>query len=102
MHFLCMGVVKHSLIHPFVYRSLKPLTLNRWHVVRASRTGLQGILEVDDEPKIEGDAQGAYTQLTLMKALYVGGHRDFDETSKYANVSQSFAGCIQKVCKHLT
>ncbi|XP_041360084.1 pikachurin-like [Gigantopelta aegis] len=82
---------------PAVLRSLKPVPLNRWHVVRASRTGLQGILQVDDQPKIEGDAQGAYTQLTLMKSLYVGGHKNFDETSKYANVSQSFAGCIQKV-----
>lgn len=80
-----------------------PLALNQWHVIRASRTGLQGVLKVDEQPEVTGQSQGAYTQLTLLENLFIGGHHNFDHTSKHANLSTSFAGCIQKVscyCGH--
>lgn len=78
-------------------RSHLPVSLDHWHVARASRTGLQGILEVDDQPRSEGEAEGAYTQLTLLEGLFIGGHRNYDEVSKYHNMTNSFVGCIQKV-----
>ncbi|KAL5016942.1 hypothetical protein ScPMuIL_006531 [Solemya velum] len=80
-----------------VIRSEKALELGEWHWVRASRTGLQGTLEVDEQTTIEGTSEGAFTQLTLLQDLYLGGHPNFDQTSKYSNISQSFTGCIQKV-----
>ena len=79
------------------YRSLRPLTMNEWHWLRVSRTGLQGVMEIDDQPVMEGLAQGAFTQLTLTQDLFIGGHYNFDETSRVANLSSSFYGCIQKV-----
>ncbi|ESP03639.1 hypothetical protein LOTGIDRAFT_224298 [Lottia gigantea] len=82
---------------PAKIRSLKPLELNVWHVVRVERTGLQGTLVVDDQLEMEGDAQGAYTQLTLLENLFIGGHSNYDETSKHVNMTSSFSGCIQKV-----
>lgn len=82
---------------PAILRSPEPVSLNHWHWVKISRTGLEGILEIDDEVVAIGQSQGAFTQLTLMQNLFVGGHRNFDETSKLANVSESFDGCIQKI-----
>ena len=79
------------------YRSLRPVSMNEWHWVRVSRTGLQGVMEIDDQPPVEGLAQGAFTQLTLTQDLFIGGHYSFDETSSVANLSSSFYGCIQKV-----
>ena len=80
-----------------VDRSALPLRLDQWHVVRASRTGMEGVLQVDDGPEVKGQSRGAYTQLTLLQNLFLGGHHNFDHTSKHANVSSSFVGCIQKV-----
>lgn len=73
------------------------MTLNDWHTVRASRTGRIGVLSVDEQLPVEGTSQGAFTQLTLTLDLFVGGHRNYDETAKATDVSRSFKGCIQKV-----
>lgn len=73
------------------------MSLNTWHRVKVSRTGLQGVLEVDDQSLVQGLSKGAYTQLTLLQPLFIGGHPDFDITSKHLNQSTSFQGCIQKV-----
>lgn len=82
---------------PARLRSALPLKLNHWHVIRASRTGLEGVLQVDEQPEVIGQSQGAYTQLTLLENLYLGGHSNFDHTSKHANLTSSFVGCIQKI-----
>lgn len=58
---------------------------------------MEGVLEIDDESVAIGQSQGAFTQLTVTQSLFIGGHRNFDETSKQANVTQAFEGCIQKV-----
>jgi len=78
-------------------RSIEPVSLNEWHHLKVSRTGLQGILEIDEQLKVEGNANGAFTQLTLLQDLYIGGHDNFDQISKLANLSSSFHGCMQKV-----
>ncbi|XP_053394807.1 pikachurin-like [Mercenaria mercenaria] len=82
---------------PAIIRLENRISLNRWHWVKVSRTGMEGILEIDDQVAAIGQSQGAFTQLTVTQSMYVGGHRNFDETSKLANVSQSFDGCIQKL-----
>ena len=82
-----------------IHRSSKRLSLHQWHVIRVTRTGYLGTLKIDDEPEIQGQAKGAYTQLTLLQNLYLGGHVNFDHTSKHANISSSFVGCIQKVSR---
>ena len=76
---------------------MEHVTLNTWHMLKVSRTGLQGVMEIDDQTPIYGVSRGGFTQLTLLKDLYVGGHSNFDHTSKGANLSTSFRGCIQKV-----
>ncbi|KAK3792891.1 hypothetical protein RRG08_035254 [Elysia crispata] len=82
---------------PAELRSLEPVTLNKWHFVRASRTGLLGTMLVDDEPIVSGQSQDSYTQLTLLDSLYLGGHPNYDHTFKRAQASRSFNGCLQKV-----
>ena len=73
------------------------MTLNEWHTVRMTRTGRYGTLKVDDGPPVEGRSQGSFTQLTLSLDLFIGGHRNYDETAKSADVDRSFTGCIQQV-----
>jgi hypothetical protein len=73
------------------------VTLNAWHTVVLSRTGRSGSLQVDDDPLEEGWSPGVFTQLTLGLDLFVGGHRNFDETARSAGARKSFSGCIQKV-----
>ena len=58
---------------------------------------MEGVLEVDGHQEFIGRSQGAFTQLTVTQDMYIGGHRNFEETSKHANVSVSLEGCVQKV-----
>jgi Laminin G domain len=73
------------------------VALNEWHTVRMTRTGRYGTLKVDGGPTVEGRSQGSFTQLTLSLDLFIGGHRNYDETAKSADVDRSFTGCIQQV-----
>ncbi|KAH3696364.1 hypothetical protein DPMN_083828, partial [Dreissena polymorpha] len=82
---------------PAIIRSRQPIKLNHWHTVKISRTGMEGVMEVDDDERVIGLSQGAFTQLTVTQNMFIGGHRNFDETSKQANVTKSFVGCIQKL-----
>ncbi|XP_064625648.1 pikachurin-like [Lineus longissimus] len=82
---------------PAEIRSRDPLLLNHWHYVHLSRTGRYGIMEIDKQAPVEGYAGGAYVQLTLMLDLFIGGHRNYDETSAFLKSSKSFEGCIQKI-----
>ncbi|KAK3091994.1 hypothetical protein FSP39_024318 [Pinctada imbricata] len=82
---------------PGVIKSFEPLVLDQWHWVQVSRTGMQGVMEIDKQHRVEGLSQGAFTQLTLTQDLLIGGHHNFDETSKLANLTSSFRGCIQSI-----
>ena len=99
LKFLRFCLYLHTL-HFLNCRSLDPVTLNKWHFVRASRTGLLGTMLVDDQPIVSGQLQGSYTQLTLIDSLYLGGHPNYDHTSKHAQASRSFNGCLQKASIH--
>ncbi len=71
-------------------------------MVRISRTGRDGHMQIDNQAAVEGMSKGAYTQLTLTLDLFVGGHRNFDEVAKNSGVRDSFKGCIQKVINKST
>jgi len=71
--------------------------MNEWHVVRFSRTGRDGWLQIDNQVAVDGMAKGAYTQLTLTLDLFIGGHRNFDEVNKGIGMHKAFKGCLQKV-----
>ncbi|KAF8791124.1 pikachurin-like [Argiope bruennichi] len=80
-----------------VIRSVEPLAVGVWHTVFISRTGRDGILEVDDQPKVEGTSPGAFTQLSLPLNMYIGGVHDARDVARKASITESFTGCIQKV-----
>ncbi|XP_022241619.1 pikachurin-like isoform X2 [Limulus polyphemus] len=82
---------------PAIVRSLEPVGMNEWHTLFVSRTGRNGILEVDSQPRVEGMSQGAFTQLSLPLNLYLGGVPDLDDVADKADIKSSFSGCIQKV-----
>ena len=79
-------------------RSAERVSLHEWHVIQLFRTGRSGMLRVDGGELVEGVSSGAFTQLTLLLDLFIGGHRNYDEVARAAHVNQSFRGCIQKVC----
>ena len=80
-----------------LYRSAEPLAIGQWHTAKVMRQGRDGKLKVDDQKEVHGMSKGAYTQLTLSLDLFVGGHRNFDEVAKSADVKVPFKGCVQKV-----
>ena len=73
------------------------MSLGEWHSAVLIRTGRRGSLQVDDLRPVTGQSSGTFTQLTLALDLFVGGHRNFDETAAGADVRRAFRGCIQKV-----
>lgn len=82
---------------PAIIRSMEPISLHEWHTVFLSRTGRAGLLEVDNQPRIEGLSKGAFTQLSLPQHLYIGGVPSFEIISHKVGVKSSFRGCVQKV-----
>jgi len=91
-------LLTYLLVYHFYWcRTAKPITLNEWHLAHLWRHGRKGILQLDGKPTVNGTSRGAFTQLTLTLDLFLGGHRNFDEVARNADVSKSFRGCIQKV-----
>ncbi|XP_064476883.1 pikachurin-like [Ornithodoros turicata] len=80
-----------------VIRSEEPVALGEWHTVWMSRTGRLGSLQVDDQDRVDVEAPGAFSQLSLPLNLYMGGVPDVRETAQGAAIAQSFVGCIQEV-----
>lgn len=81
----------------FFNRSEEPLAVGVWHTAFISRTGRDGILEVDEQRKVEGISPGAFTQLSLPLNMYIGGVHDLRDVARKASITESFTGCIQKV-----
>lgn len=82
---------------PAVIRSLYPVTMDQWHVIRVSRTARLGTLQVDDQPEVGGYSMGAFSQLSLPLNLFVGGVSDMKDVSRDSGVTHAFVGCVQKV-----
>ncbi|XP_006814478.1 pikachurin-like, partial [Saccoglossus kowalevskii] len=82
---------------PAIVRSINKVDLDEWHTAVISRTGLEGILELDSLPAVRDKAEGAFTQTSFKTDLYIGGHSNWDEVAKYASIKSSFVGDIQKV-----
>lgn len=80
-----------------IIRSEEPLAVGVWHTAFISRTGRDGILEVDEQHKVEGISPGAFTQLSLPLNMYIGGVHDLRDVARKASITESFTGCIQKV-----
>ncbi|XP_074593031.1 pikachurin-like [Brevipalpus obovatus] len=82
---------------PAIIRNRKPIELNQWHSLIATRTGTQGSLRVDDEANVIGNSVDGFTQLSLALNLFIGGVTDSKDVSTRADAKYSFSGCIKKV-----
>ncbi|XP_076343695.1 pikachurin-like isoform X2 [Tachypleus tridentatus] len=82
---------------PAVIRSPTSVEMSQWHTLFVSRTGRNGILEVDNQLRVEGTSQGAFTQLSLPLNLYLGGVPDLKEVAQLSGITASFTGCILQV-----
>ncbi|CAG2107760.1 unnamed protein product [Medioppia subpectinata] len=82
---------------PAVIRSRHPIAMNEWHTIVISRTGRQGILQVNDETPVTAHSYGAFSQMSLSLNLFVGGVPDFKDIQRNAFATNLFSGCIQSV-----
>jgi hypothetical protein len=49
--------------------------LNQWNLVRITRNGVKGTLQLNEGPVVKGSSFGGQTVLNLETPLYVGGYR---------------------------
>ncbi|GFO15965.1 pikachurin-like, partial [Plakobranchus ocellatus] len=82
---------------PAIIRSPEPINANTWYLVRASRTGKEGTLEVPGQNLASGQSAGNYTELTLQGSLFIGKHPNLSITSEHAMISRCFKGCVGRV-----
>ncbi|KAM6986486.1 pikachurin-like [Aplochiton taeniatus] len=80
-----------------VIRSEEQVTMNEWHDLWVSRTGRQGVLQVDTQRPTHGTSEGAFTQIRCSSSLYLGGVPDFSRTKPQAALFQPLTGSIQKM-----
>ncbi|XP_060046950.1 pikachurin [Erinaceus europaeus] len=78
-------------------RSPEPLTLGQWHELRVSRTGKNGILQVDTQKVVEGMAEGAFTQIKCTADVFMGGVPSYHNVKKNSGVLRPFTGSVQKI-----
>ncbi|MGH0172875.1 UNVERIFIED_CONTAM: hypothetical protein FKN15_064055 [Acipenser sinensis] len=90
-------LTKIPVLELIVRRSEEPVSLNRWHELRVSRTAKNGILQVDNQNPEEGMAEGAFTQIKCNTQIYIGGFPDYDSVKRNSGVLKPFTGSIQKV-----
>ncbi|XP_045857047.1 pikachurin isoform X1 [Meles meles] len=80
-----------------VLRSEDPLTLGHWHELRVSRTGKNGILQVDKQKVVEAMAKGGFTQIKCNTDIFIGGVPNYDDVKKNSGILKPFSGSIQKI-----
>ena len=51
------------------------IELNEWNVVRMTRNGPRGTLQLNEGPIVGGSSTGSLTELNLEMPLYLGGFR---------------------------
>lgn len=73
------------------------MSLHQWHTIFASRTGLEGVLKVDNQESVYGLALGAFTQLSSPLNLYLGGVARLADLHRNAQATHMFRGCLQRV-----
>ena len=62
-----------------------------------SRTGRQGLLQVDQQTPITSESRGAFSQLSLSLNLFIGGIADLKDVQRNAMATDLFSGCIQSI-----
>uniref|UniRef100_A0A4W5LFH0 EGF like, fibronectin type III and laminin G domains n=1 Tax=Hucho hucho TaxID=62062 RepID=A0A4W5LFH0_9TELE len=82
-------------------RSEETLTMNEWHELRVSRTGREGILQVDNQIPTHSLGEGAFTQIRCSGPLYIGGVPEHTnprtKINAHAALLHHFTGSIQKI-----
>uniref|UniRef100_A0A8C7RFE8 EGF like, fibronectin type III and laminin G domains n=1 Tax=Oncorhynchus mykiss TaxID=8022 RepID=A0A8C7RFE8_ONCMY len=82
-------------------RSEETLTMNEWHELRVSRTGREGILQVDNQMPTHSLGEGAFTQIRCSGPLYIGGVPEHTNPRTKINAGAAllhhFTGSIQKI-----
>ncbi|XP_071009188.1 pikachurin-like [Oncorhynchus clarkii lewisi] len=82
-------------------RSEETLTMNEWHELRVSRTGREGILQVDNQMPTHSLGEGAFTQIRCSGPLYIGGVPEHTNPRTKINAGATllhhFTGSIQKI-----
>ncbi|XP_042199708.1 basement membrane-specific heparan sulfate proteoglycan core protein [Callorhinchus milii] len=80
-----------------ILQSLKPVTLNKWHQLRAHRYNKEGSLHVDNDLEVRQSSPGKSQGLNLRSPMYLGGVATSEALPKALSVTQGMDGCIAEV-----
>ncbi|XP_051895600.1 basement membrane-specific heparan sulfate proteoglycan core protein isoform X2 [Pristis pectinata] len=80
-----------------ILQSTKPVTLNKWHRLKAHRHDRDGSLTVDNEEEIRNVSPGKSQGLNLRSPMYLGGVARSEVLPKAVSVTEGIDGCIAKV-----
>ncbi|KAK9890325.1 hypothetical protein WA026_010423 [Henosepilachna vigintioctopunctata] len=73
------------------------ITTGKWHNVRVSRKGREGILQLDNSSVVYGYSGIPMTDLNLDLPLFIGSVASWKKVHRLSGVSKGFRGAIQKV-----
>ncbi|XP_067139294.1 agrin-like isoform X3 [Centruroides vittatus] len=74
-----------------------PVTLNVWHVVKATRLKRSGTLQLDDGPVVYGESKEPLNELNLDQPLFLGGYRHLADINPESGVAVGFNGALQRI-----
>ncbi|XP_072101165.1 basement membrane-specific heparan sulfate proteoglycan core protein isoform X3 [Mobula birostris] len=80
-----------------ILKSVNPVSLHKWHRLRAYRHDRNGSLTVDKEEEIRNVSPGKSQGLNLRSPMYLGGVSRSEILPKAINVTEGIDGCIAKV-----
>ncbi|XP_072887750.1 basement membrane-specific heparan sulfate proteoglycan core protein isoform X3 [Hemitrygon akajei] len=80
-----------------ILKSINPVSLHKWHRLRAYRHDRNGSLTVDKEEEVRNVSPGKSQGLNLRSPMYLGGVSRSEILPKAINVTEGIDGCIAKV-----
>ncbi|PVD37045.1 hypothetical protein C0Q70_04038 [Pomacea canaliculata] len=102
--FISLNLVQKKLQYKYylgggvgILESKKTVQLDTFHKVLVSREGQDGMMIVNDQPAVKGQAQGILTQLNLAQSLFIGGFDNIRNTPAESGIETGFTGAIQRV-----
>ncbi|GFN94235.1 pikachurin-like [Plakobranchus ocellatus] len=82
---------------PAEIRSPYSIVINMWTLIKASRNGSMGRLEVNVDNVATGESQGTFNGLNVRGFLYLGRHPNHCLMPRSASAPLTLTGCVQRV-----
>ncbi|KAI5088518.1 pikachurin isoform X1, partial [Silurus meridionalis] len=73
------------------------LVIGQWYKVTLFRDGVNGWLQLDNNPPVSGRSLGHYSKITFRTPLFMGGAPRLYWLVNAVGVKQGFLGCVQRL-----